>query len=227
MELAFLCDMEGVTELILIRHGQQEFPADMRAASVAEWVDPPLSEVGVRQADAVGQSLRDRGAISAVYTSNLERARETGMQVAKHHGVDATVVPELREVELFRDLPEGKRLVDVVDPLLLRGARERFIRERRWDVYPYSETSEEFRHRVLMAVEGIIASHPGERVAVACHGGVIATYIASVLGLDEDMFFRPHHASVHRVAARDQRRVIRSLDEVHHLEAVDPDLVTW
>jgi broad specificity phosphatase PhoE len=226
MDRAFLTNTDSVTELVLVRHGQQDYPKDVARATTAEWVDPPLSELGNRQADAVGRSMVDQG-IGAVYASNLERAHETGRQIARHHGLDVTVLPELREIELFRDLPEGTTLTDAVDPILLRGARERWVRDRRWDVYPYSETGEEFRHRVLMAVEGILATHPGERVVVACHGGVINAVTASILGVAEDMFFRPAHASVHRVAALGERRVIWSLNETHHLAAVDPELVTW
>ena len=101
------------------------------------------------------------------------------------------------------------------------------MQDRRWDVYPFSETGDEFRHRILMAVEGILATHPGERVVVACHGGVINAVMGAIVGLREDMFFRPAHASVHRVGALGERRVIWSLNETHHLAAVAPELVTW
>jgi hypothetical protein len=40
------------------------------------------------------------------------------------------------------------------------------------------------------------------------------------------MFFRPAHASVSRVLAGDGRRVLLTLNEVHHLAASDPALVT-
>lgn len=225
MDRAFLTNTPGITELVLVRHGQQDYPKDMARSATSDWIDPPLSDLGNRQADAVGRSMADQE-IAAVYASNLERARETGHQIARHHGLDVGVIPELREIELFRDLPEGTQLTDAVDPILLRGARERWIQDRRWDVYPFSETGEEFRHRVLMAIEGIIATHPGERVVVACHGGVINAVTGAILGLKEDMFFRPAHASVHRVTAQDSRRVIWSLNETHHLAAVDPALVT-
>jgi broad specificity phosphatase PhoE len=226
MDRAYLTNTEGVTELVLVRHGQQDFPTDPRRASPQDWIDPPLSAIGNRQAEAVGTSMVGHG-IGAVYASPLERAHETGLQIARHHGMDVTILAELREIELFRDLPDGVPLVDAVDPILLRGARERFVRERRWDVYPYSETGDQFRHRVLMAVEGIIATHPGEQVVVACHGGVINAVTSALLGLAEDMFFRPAHASVHRIAALGERRVIWSLNETHHLSAVGPELVTW
>lgn len=226
MDRAFLTNTEGVTEIVLVRHGQQDFPADPRVASIADWVDPPLSAIGVRQADAVGRSMVGHR-VDAVYASNLERARETGHQIARHHGMEVTILDELREIELFRDLPDGVSLTEAVDPILLRGARERFVHELRWDVYPYSETGDEFRHRVLMATEGIIATHTGQRVVVACHGGVINAVTGALLGLREDMFYRPAHASVHRIGALGQRRVIWSLNETHHLSAVADELVTW
>lgn len=226
MDRAFLTNTPTVTELVLVRHGQQDYPKDLPRASTADWVDPPLSEIGNRQALAVGESMAGEF-ITAVYSSNLERAHETGRQIARHHGLEVTVLDALREIELFRDLPEGTSLLDAVDPILLRGARERWVRDRRWDVYPFSETGSEFRHRILMAVEGILASHHGERVVIACHGGVINAVAGAIVGVREDMFFRPAHASVHRIGALAERRVIWSLNETHHLSAVAPELVTW
>jgi broad specificity phosphatase PhoE len=227
MDRAFLTNTTDATELVLVRHGQQDFPKDMRNATRDDWVDPPLSAIGNRQAEAVGQSMVGHR-IDAVYSSHLKRANETGRQIGRHHGLDVTVLEELREIELFRDVPEGTSLPDVIDPLLLRGARERWVQVRRWDVYPFSETGDEFRHRVLMAVEGILVAHPGgQRVVVACHGGVINAVTAAFLGLAEDMFYRPAHASVHRVGVLGGRRVIWSLNETHHLTTVAPELLTW
>lgn len=220
--LAFLTDVPGAGELILVRHGQQDYPKAGGAMAREAWVDPPLSELGRRQAEAVGKALAPSGPIDAVYSSNLERAKDTGEQVAAHHGLSVTVIDELREIEMFRDVPEGKQLHEIVDPVLLLGARARFVNERRWDVWPLTETGEQFRHRVLMAVEGILAHHPGQRVVIACHGGVINIIASAILGLTaEDMFFRPAHASIHRVGVLDARRVIWSLNETHHLVAED------
>jgi hypothetical protein len=44
-----------------------------------------------------------------------------------------------------------------------------------------------------------------------------AAYLADFLGLGVDMFYRPAHASVHRILAKDERRVILSLNEHRHL----------
>ena len=217
---AFLTDVPGTGEVILVRHGQQAYPSE-RGGDRSAWVDAPLSELGRRQAVAVGEALAGQP-IDAVYSSNLQRARDTGAQVARHHGVEVTEMEALREVEMFRDVPEGKDVLDVVDPLLLLGARERFANERRWDVWPLTETGDEFRHRVLMALESIIVRHPGQRVAIACHGGVTNIVAIAVLGhRDEDMVFRPAHASFHRIGVHGARRVIWSLNETHHLRVDD------
>jgi broad specificity phosphatase PhoE len=211
--------------LILVRHGQQEWPEGPNPAA-SEWVDPPLSAIGQRQAELVGASLAHDN-IDAVYSSHLKRAAETGGQIAKHHGIDPVVYQELREIEIFRDLPPGASIRDVVRPPFLRGMQERFVRERRWDVYPYTETSAEFRYRVVTSVEGILAEHPGQRVVIACHGGVINAFVGHVLGLVEDMFFRPGHASISRVLIGDGRRVVHTLNELHHLATIEPGMVTF
>jgi broad specificity phosphatase PhoE len=224
LDVAFLTGQPDVSTLILVRHGQQDWPeGPNRPAS--DWIDPPLSPVGQRQAEMVGEALASEPLV-AVYSSHLQRAAETGRQIAKHHGIEPVVLEELREIEVFRDLPEGVSIKDAVPRTTLLGMQQRFIQERRWDCYPFSETSAEFEARIVTAIEGILATHPAQAVAVACHGGVINAYVGHQLRLQEDMFFRPAHASVSRVLAGQGRRVILTLNEVHHLRAVDPALVT-
>jgi 2,3-bisphosphoglycerate-dependent phosphoglycerate mutase len=225
LDLAFLTNLAGVGRLILVRHGQQRWPEGPNPAA-SEWVDPPLSETGRRQAEIVGAALAGEP-VDAVYCSHLERAHQTGRQIGQPHGLEPVVLNELREIEIFRDLPHGKSVRDMVSEPVLRGMRERFVQERSWDVYPYSESSAELRLRVITVIEGIAAMHAGATVVVACHGGVINAYIGHVLGIAQDMFFRPGHASVSRVLAGDGRRVVHSLNEFHHLAEVDPGLVTF
>jgi len=225
LDRAFLTNVAGVGRLILVRHGQQRWPEGPNPAA-SEFVDPPLSETGLRQADIVGRALAGED-IDALYSSHLERAHQTGRHIGRHHGIEPEVLTELREIELFRDLPDGKSVRDLVPEPVLRGMRERFVQERSWDVYPYSESGAGLRHRVVTVIEGIVAMHAGGTVVVACHGGVINAYIGHMLGLEQDMFFRPAHASVSRVLAGDGRRVLHSLNEVHHLAEIDPRLVTF
>jgi broad specificity phosphatase PhoE len=225
IDRAFLTYDDDATELILVRHGQQEFP-DPATAKVGDWVDPPLSELGRLQAAAAGRQL-GRERIDAVYSSHLLRANDTGLAIARLHDLEVHVEEDLREIETFRDLPRDVSPIEAVGELRLKGARERFVRQRTWDVYPYTERNHEFRHRTINVIEGIVALHPGQRVVIACHGGVINAYVAEVLGMRSAMLFRPAHASLHRVRAHDTVRALSSLNETHHLVGESKSLLSY
>jgi broad specificity phosphatase PhoE len=211
IDRAFLSNDPEAGQLIMVRHGQQQWP-DPETSTVGDWIDPPLSELGRQQAAAVAAYLAAES-VTAVYSSNLKRAYDTGRAVAEAHDVALQTIEQLEEINLYGSLPPDVRPIDVLGEKVVSGARERFVLTRRWDSYPHSETSADFRRRVGFAMEAAIADHPGETVVVACHGGVINTYLADLLGLSVDMFYRPVHASVHRVLFKGTIRVIESLNE--------------
>jgi len=212
-DIAFLSNLERVTELILVRHGQQHYDVN---GPVSELLDPPLSELGRSQARLVGMALSTER-IDHVYASPLRRALDTAHEIARHHRLEPIVVDDLREVGIFQDVPHDKTPLEFIGRRALAGARERMITEKSWDVYPYSESSYDFRKRVINAVEGIMLSHPNERIVIACHGGVINAYAGHVVGSKYDMFFRPAHTSINVVAGGDGRRAVYRLNDVHHL----------
>lgn len=220
---AFLTDIEDVTEIVLVRHGQQQTP-DYQGA-IGDTHDPELSERGRHQVRALGERFSTRR-IDAIYTSPLRRAADTAQAIARHHRMSPIVLDDLREIEMFRDIPREKRVTDVLDEALLIGARERFLREKSWDVYPHSESSFEFRKRVVNAIEGIIAGNEGKRVVIACHGGVINVYAGHVIGSPYDMFFRPAHTSVNIVMAGGGIRALHTLNDVHHLHTAEGSLLS-
>lgn len=215
LDRLFLNHIDGVGELILVRHGQQQWP-DPETSVSGDWVDPPLSELGRRQAVAVGEYLADTK-IDVVYSSALARAHDTGKAIAGHHDLEPIVRPDMREIQFYGGLPQDKRASDILGAEIVKATGNRFVKERRWDVYPATESSLDFRRRVSLEIEAAIADRPGQTVVIACHGGVINIYLAELLGLSVDMFFRPAHASVHRLSFSSDRQVITSLGETSHL----------
>ncbi len=212
-DIAFLSGREDVTELLLVRHGQQDYDAN---GPMAQVIDPPLSDLGRTQARLVGEALSTQR-IDYVYASPLRRALDTGREIARHHRLEPIIVDDLREVGIFRDVPPEKTPLEHIGRLALVGTRQRMVVEKSWDVYPFSESSYEFRKRVINAIEGIIAAHPCERIVVACHGGVINAYIGHIIASKYDMFFRPAHTSVNIVAGAEGIRALYSLNDVRHL----------
>jgi 2,3-bisphosphoglycerate-dependent phosphoglycerate mutase len=225
MHDTFLIAQQEATELALVRHGQQQFPTSP-VFRPAEWVDPPLSEVGRRQAELVGKAFAERP-VDVVVASHLSRARETAAAIAAPHDLEPLVLEDLREVEVYRDLEDGASPADALAAPFWRGVQERFPTERSWDLVPFGESSAELRHRVVSTIEGLLAMHPGANLVVVCHGGVINAYLAHLLGIEEDMFFLPAHTSVSRVRRLGARRALHSLNDRDHLTTAEPALLTY
>ena len=216
-DIAFLSDVEDVTEIILVRHGQQDIDP---AGPMSQLLDPPLSSLGEQQARLVGMRLSTEK-IDAVYASPLRRALWTGREIARHHRTEPLIIDDLREVGIFVHMPPDRTPLDVIGRAALAGIRQRMIIEKSWDVYPHSESSFDFRKRVINAIEGIAATHPGQRVAVACHAGVINAYAGHIIASKYDMFFRPAHTSLNIVAASGAIRALYRLNDVSHLQTAE------
>ena len=81
VERAFLIGVEGVTEVLLARHGDCYETLDVTQD------DPPLSPLGEEQARLLGDRLRGVD-LAAVYSSPLRRALQTARAVRKEVIVD-------------------------------------------------------------------------------------------------------------------------------------------
>ena len=221
---AFLIGVEGVTEVLLIRHGQQDIDFN---GPVGDVMDPPLSETGLAQASLLGEGLSTTH-IDAIFVSPLRRAMQTAQAVQKHHRhLELQVMDDLQEVMIFKDVPPEQTAVEFFGKDLLTAVRLRMLEERSWDVYPLSESSFDFRKRAVNAVETAIAQNVGERIALVCHGGVINAYIGHIVRSAYDMFFRPAHTSVSIVASGEGRRVLRTVNDTHHLRTAEGDFATY
>jgi probable phosphoglycerate mutase len=79
-------------EFVLIRHAQPEWVKDGKSV-----VNPPLSELGFRQADILGERLKD-DRFDHVFVSPLLRARQTAEPFLKHHERPQVIEPWLEEI---------------------------------------------------------------------------------------------------------------------------------
>jgi probable phosphoglycerate mutase len=220
-----LVGVAGVTELVLVRHGKQAVPDEFLDLPVEQLLDPPLSELGRRQAEAVARLLAQDG-LDAVCCSTSTRARETAEVIAATTGLSVRVVEGIEEFGMFRDLPGDKTPRQALGELQFAGFQHRWSRTRQWRAWPASEPVGDFLDRVITGIEGIAALHRGRRVAIVSHGGSINAYLGDILGTRDDMFFNPAHASICRVLVKHDRRVVSTINELQHLR--DPhDLLTF
>ena len=193
-------------EIVFVRHG-----LPLRVELETGIADPELAAEGHEQAAKMAAYLGVED-VEAVYASPLRRALETARPLCKVLGLEAVVSEGVAEFDRnSREYVPVEELRATNDPRwekLLRGE---------WD--GVDEDPSIFKARVVATVEDMIARHPGGRVVVVCHGGVINQYLAHVLGIETHIgFFYPKYTSIHRVmAARSGQRSIVSINEASHL----------
>lgn len=192
-------------ELLLIRHALPE-----RRENTDGPADPELSEQGHRQAEHMANYLATES-IHAVYSSPLRRARQTAEPLSRLLQSEPVVVDGLAEYD--------RHATEYIPIEELKAAGDpRFLDQITGT--DHIDDPAEFVERVVTSIEQIVDDHPGQNVAVVCHGGVINTYIATVLGLPADPpgFFYPNYTSIHRVAAsRSGVRSVVTLNETPFL----------
>lgn len=194
-------------ELLLIRHA-----LPVRRELEIGAADPDLSPAGHAQAAHLAEYLAAEAPLDALYASPLHRARETAAPIAVRFALDVGIENGVAEWDRHSNeyvpIEELKAANDPRWQAMLRGE---------WTAH--DETPEQFTERVVSAIEALVARHRGQRAAVVCHGGVINTYLAHVLGLGaQHSFFYPNYTSIHRVAAATSgERSIVTINETAHL----------
>jgi broad specificity phosphatase PhoE len=152
------------TRFLLARHGQSTWNAEGRWQGRA---DPPLSELGARQAEDAAAVLRDAdgpaGRIDRIWASPLRRAHRTAEIIGA--GLDLPVSVDPRLVEVDAGEWTGLTRVDI---------------EAQWPGYleehrrpPGFEPRDRLAHRALEAIGEIGRATPGASILVVTHGGVI------------------------------------------------------
>uniref|UniRef100_A0A7C4KFS2 Phosphoglycerate mutase n=1 Tax=Anaerolinea thermolimosa TaxID=229919 RepID=A0A7C4KFS2_9CHLR len=169
-----------MTTLLLIRHGENDFVGKRLAGRLS---GVHLNERGQQQAQALAQALA-RAPVRAIYSSPLERARETAAPLAQTLGLEVMIEPGLNEIDVgewqgrfLRQLRRLKAWKTVqTQPSAFR--------------FPQGETFAEAQARAVGALRRIAERHPEEVVACFSHADVIRLATAYFLNMPLDSFQR-------------------------------------
>jgi probable phosphoglycerate mutase len=166
---------------LLIRHGQNDMVGEKLAGRLP---GVHLNDEGKAQARRLAAETAHLG-LKAVYSSPLERACETAEPIARVHGLEVQIVPELLEID-FGDW-QGKRL-------------KRLKKDRLWKIvqskpgefcFPNGESFAEAQTRVAEGLTALSKKHQNEDLVVCvAHSDVIRLAVAHFLGLSLDNFQR-------------------------------------
>ncbi len=174
---------EGV-RLYLVRHGE--------AANVTDGVfrynghiDVAVSPRGTRQIEKVAQYLRGK-AISAVYSSDLQRARSGAEAIARHHGLSVQALSEFREIKM--GVWEGLTYEEIQQryPDEVERKFSEFVRYR----VPGGENLIDVQNRVIPRIRALVRVHKGQEIVLVGHGGMNMVLLCDAMNLKLDNFFR-------------------------------------
>ena len=191
-------------ELIIVRHALPE--SEKREDGPA---DPPLTPLGLRQAEATANLLATEG-VDHVVTSTMQRAIQTGGPLADRLGI----TPERLE-----GLKESDHRRSSYTPVEEMDADHEVIREFLDDpLSMFADGYEAFRDRVTAALDAVVAANRGRTVAVFCHAMVVGVYLQTLLGLNDPFAVMADYCGITRVAASSTGiRSVRSFNETGHL----------
>jgi probable phosphoglycerate mutase len=198
---------EDASELMLVSHAEtsscrqplDEFDRGAR-----------LSRKGVDQARRLARRLQPLW-VEQIYFAPEQPTEETATILADMTHRPAACVPDLRDISFDLCLEKQAAFENGA------FAAESFIAYPRWDALPGFEKSRAFRLRVVLALESLLAKHPGRRIVVVTHSSLINAYLSMVLDIPRDVFFNPEPASVSIVRCHNDLYAVRAVNDTAHL----------
>ncbi len=161
--------------ILAVRHGEADGNRDRRFIGQ---LDVPLSELGRRQAELVGDRLAAMG-VERIVASDLQRAAGTAAPLARLTGIEVETFAELREVH-------NGEWAGLLPTEIETGWPELFAAYRSGDdvARPGGERWADVRARVVPVVEDLLAA---DRVtALFSHGGPLLCLAAWAAGSTHD-----------------------------------------
>lgn len=183
---------------------------------VGGWYDSELTDLGLRQAAAIGRRLRDlvpAGAPVEVHSSDLRRAAQTAEAIASAFGAQIGVTADLREISYGE--AEGKPQT-WLDARIVHPPRSGNRMDHHFGIVG-AETRREFAARIYRAVERTVVSpreHRCEHQIVVTHGFALTFVVAAWIGM-------PLEAAGHVAVPSTSGGITRLVeDDVFHNRAI-------
>lgn len=198
-------------KIYLIRHGETDAN---RTFQFQGHIDNPLNSKGLQQAAALGKYYKNIE-LDAVYSSSMQRAKQTAMPLVQSHGVDLQPLDELKEVS-FGDW-EGLSYDEI--KAKWGDQLELFFTQPAQCRMPGGESFYDVAKRVQAAYNMIIEENGGKNIAIVSHGGVVRVQLCLLLGLDINKLwmFGVHNASTTCIGSWQNRFTIEYVNDTHYL----------
>src|SRR4051812_25065980 len=153
-----------MTRLYFIRHGENDFA--LRGAIAGRQAGVHLNDTGHAQAERLAEKLHQEK-IERIYSSPLERCRETAYPLARRIGIEVEPADELLELDYGEWTGRQFAELDSCETW------QRYNQFRSGTRIPGGELMLETQARVVGLVQDIRDRMPENRIALFTHGDVI------------------------------------------------------
>ena len=164
-----------MTRFCMVRHGETDWNLEGRYQGQS---DVPLNKNGHDQAKTLARNLRGHH-FTALYTSDMERARETAAALA--HELNLTPISDARLREIHQGEWEGQ-LAEVIKKRYSEIWDARFTNPENVRP-PGGESVAEVSSRIIAALDEYAKLYPDGEILVVSHGLSIATAVCKVKGI--------------------------------------------
>jgi probable phosphoglycerate mutase len=169
-----------MTTFYLIRHGSNDFAGK---TLVGRTPGIHLNDAGRAEVDRLADELA-REPIQHLFSSPMERCRETAAPIAKRLNLEVQILDGLVEVE-FGDWT-GQEIAEMNSDELWR----------KWNTFrgggriPHGESIWEVQTRMVAAIEKLRRQFPNQMLALFSHGDPLRAAITYYLGMPIDFIHR-------------------------------------
>ncbi|MGQ0842522.1 MAG: bifunctional RNase H/acid phosphatase [Sporichthyaceae bacterium] len=177
-------DLGTTTSLLLLRHGVTPHTAERRFSGPS--TDPPLSDLGERQAAATARHLAQRGGVDVVVSSPLRRARQTAEAAADALGLEVLIEEDLREADF--GMWDGLTFAEVSADWGTELAE--WLSDASIAPPGGGESLYAVAHRVAAAQERLLADHAGANLLVVAHVTPIKLLVRLALAAEMHLVHR-------------------------------------
>jgi len=205
--------MQEPARLFVLRHGQTAWNAEQR---IQGHLDMPLNDTGHWQARCLAQALKGES-LSAIYSSDLQRARDTAAPLAALQQLPVQLVSDLRERHFGQF--EGSSFAEIEAQWPEQAQR---WRQRDPDFGPGGgEVLRSFYERSVACALRLASAHAGQSIALVAHGGVLDCLYRAALGIElsAPRSWPVANATVNRLLWTPQGLTLVGWNDTSHLEA--------
>lgn len=203
----------SVTKLLLTRHGHVDGIEPKRFRGRAELA---LTELGLRQADALAARIAAHWKPAAIYTSGMQRCVVTGRKIAEATGVKANVLDGLMDLdygawqmriqdEVKAESPEAFRLWHTA-PHLVR--------------FPGGESLQDLVARTADALRLVLARYAGQTVVMVGHDSVNRALLLQLLDQPLSAYWKlaQDPCCLNEVDIDGDKSLVQRINDTSHLD---------